>query len=156
MFTTLMFWLVGIAIILLCRKVCKRSRELQLHADELTREYYGLSSEVSDLGRLVRHTLPEMQISLLKQMNNLRFEPHMTIKHALAIHPDVNQVLDIGGGGCSGGGAYEHETIREAAEIQARSLDEVMQQLNGLLDGTTKVLPRSADGFVSLDSILSS
>lgn len=153
MFMTLIAWGLGVAVILLARKASKRSLELQQRVDDLTREYYGLSSEVSDLSRIARHDLPDLQVQLLRKMNKLRFEPHMTIRQALEIHPEVGQILEINGGGCSGSGVWEHETIHEASQLQGKELAVVMQQLNGLLDGTTKVLPKNIDGFVPLGSL---
>ncbi|MDP6505519.1 MAG: hypothetical protein QF886_17990 [Planctomycetota bacterium] len=153
MFMTLLAWGLGIAVILLARRASHRALDLQQRVDDLTREYYGLSTEVSDLGRTTRHSLPDLQVQLLRKMEKLRFEPHMTIRQALEIHPDVGQVFEINSGGCSGSGAWEHETIREASELQGRELDEVMLHLNGLLDGTTKVLPKNIDGFVPLGSL---
>ncbi len=150
---TLLAWGLGIGVILLARRASHRALDLQQRVDDLTREYYGLSTEVSDLGRVTRHSLPDLQVQLLRKMEKLRFEPHMTIRQALDIHPDVGQVFEINSGGCSGSGAWEHETIREASELQGRELDEVMQHLNGLLDGTTKVLPKNIDGFVPLGSL---
>jgi hypothetical protein len=150
---TLIAWALGIAVILLARKASNRSFALQQRVDDLTREYYGLSSEVSDLSRITRHDLPNLHVHLLRKLDKLRFEPHMTIRQALEIHPDVEQILELNGGGCSGSGAWEHETIREASELQGKELDEVMHQLNGLLDGTTKVLPKNIDGFVPLGNL---
>jgi len=148
-------WAVGIAVILLARKASNRAQDLQQRVEDLTREYYGLSSEVSDLSRITRNKLPDLQVQLLRKMDKLRFEPHMTVRQALDIHPDVGQILEINGGGSSGSGAWEDETIREASELQGKELDEVMQQLNGLLDGTTKLLPKDIDGFVPLTSLKS-
>tara|TARA_B100001013_G_scaffold341315_1_gene265670 strand:- start:366 stop:884 length:519 start_codon:yes stop_codon:yes gene_type:complete len=154
MILTVFTWAFGILSLVLVFQASKRGQGLQKRVDNVTREYYGVSGRISELARTFRNEMPAIQIRLRQQLGKLCFEPDMTIGMALQIHPDAGQVLGLeGGAGCGSHGGNEWETIDEIAAKSEKDTEEIIQQLNGLLDGTTKLLPKTAAGFVPLTDL---
>lgn len=145
--------LLGVCGLSLALATLRRARQLENQADEVTRVYYGLSGQVSELGRGLRSELPLLHIALRRRLGILRFEPGMTLKEVLMTHPDAGELLGlVAGGGAESTASGMPRTLREWAEVAERDLPTVLRQLNGLLDGSTKLLPKEA-GFVPLSSI---
>lgn len=134
-------------------------RQIENRADGVVREVYGVTGRVRDLDRELKSRLPAAQVAVRRRLGRMRFEPEMPVLLALLTHPDAALVLTLppSSAGCGPslpGPEEESESLRAYLESRGKDVTMTLQQLNGLLDGSTRLLPKTAAGFVSVSSIL--
>jgi hypothetical protein len=119
-----------------------RSQNYERHY-ELVDQIDRLRTEVKTLRREVRRAAGAPE----------RFTPDMTFAEAYDLHPAAQTVLaGFHIGGCNSCAVDEEETLAEGAAHNGASLDDLLQSLNGLLDGRPPAAPLpSRSGLIQID-----
>ncbi len=130
-----MQWLFVIPVVVLlaalwwlARSVVRLRREIGEAESRLARRFYTLQGRVSEMDSTVR----ELEFERRRQRGEIRFDQDTTIDDALSVHPKVREIFaafGITGGGCSGPGLDQSQTIAEACRRSSLDMRAVLGAL---------------------------
>jgi hypothetical protein len=103
--------------------------------DRYNRALYDANDQIRRLEEELADTAVQLRVELGRQQPAaLTFTPKMTVRAALAVHPQVEQILaGFHLGGCSSCAVVPDATLTQACREQGRDLEQLLQTLNALI-----------------------
>jgi len=135
---TILSWLaliLGIAAIgyawLLQQEVARTTRRL----DRYNRALYDANDEVRRLREELADNIAQLRVETMqKGSRSLAFTPQLTVREAMLLHPQAEQLLaSFHLGGCSSCAVDADETLAQVCREEGRDLTDLLANLNMLL-----------------------
>lgn len=141
---TILTWLallIGIVALgytwLLQQELARATRRL----DRYNRALYDANDEIRQLREIIADNMAQLRVEIKQgSQQELAFSAQMTVREALLVHPQVEQLLaTFHLGGCSSCAIEPDETLAQICRENGRDLPALLTNLNQLL------APQSAD-----------
>ncbi len=135
---TILSWLaliIGVGAVgyswLLQQEITRATRRL----DRYNRALFDANDEIRKLREEFADTVAQLRVEVLQPgAGPLAYTPQMTVREALLVHPQTEQILaGFHLGGCSSCAVEPDETLAQICRDQGRDLTELLQNLNLLL-----------------------
>jgi hypothetical protein len=123
---------LGAAFWLVARSFRKMEERVDAAESRLARRFYTLQGRVTEMGVTVR----ELDFERRRAAGEIRVSADMPLKELLDIHPKVREILTafgLTGGGCSGPGLDESQTLLDACRSQSLDPRSLIGALEGFL-----------------------
>jgi hypothetical protein len=154
---TMVIWVVvtvalGVAVVAL-GFVWKLNSELAVatrRLDRYNKALFDANDEIRRLREGVEEELAEVRVALRRQQGTAAFEPQMTVREALLVHPQVEQVLaSFHLGGCSHCAVEPGDKLADVCQEHGVELQALMGTLNLLTQGRNQAAGSQAESKVS-------
>lgn len=104
--------------------------------DRYNRALYDADDQIRRLREEVAESTARLRVELMQRTGAVAFAPHMTVREAQQLHPQVPQVLaGFHLGGCSSCAVEPDDTLAEACSEHGVDPAALLATLNGLLAG---------------------
>ena len=104
--------------------------------DRYNRALFDADEQFRRLREEMAESTARLRVDLMKRNGALEFAPHMTVREAQQLHPQVQQVLaGFHLGGCSSCAVEPDDSLAEICTAQGIELATLLANLNGLLAG---------------------
>jgi hybrid cluster-associated redox disulfide protein len=137
--TTIIAWLALLAAIAAGLYAWKLSGELATAArrlDRYNKALFDAGDEIRRLREQVAEETAQLRVQLRMQQGASTFAPEMTVREALLVHPQVEQVLaSFHLGGCSHCAVEPEDTLSHAATQHGVNLQALLDNLSLLTVG---------------------
>ena len=135
---TLLTWLallIGIGAFVYTWRLQQEMTRATRRLDRYNRALFDANDEIRRLREELADTLAELRVEALRQdLSTHTFTPKMTVREALMLHPQTEQILaGFHLGGCSSCAVELDETLAQICRDQKRDLTQLLQNLNLLL-----------------------
>lgn len=135
---TILSWLaliIGISALGYSWRLQQEMTRATRRLDRYNRALFDANDEIRHLREELADAVAQLRVERLHQgIGSLAYTPQMTVREALLVHPQTEQILaSFHLGGCSSCAVEPDETLAQICREQGRDLAELLQNLNLLL-----------------------
>jgi hybrid cluster-associated redox disulfide protein len=154
---TVIAWLALIVAVVALGLVWKLNSELATatrRLDRYNKALFDANDEIRRLREEVEENVASLRVALRQRQGTVAFEPEMTVREALMLHPQAEQVLaGFHLGGCSHCAVEPNETLAEACRQHGVDVQMLVGNLNLLVQAGQDVSANAANGAPQLVKI---
>ncbi len=135
---TILSWLallIGIGAVGYSWRLQQELARATRRLDRYNRALFDANDEIRKLREEFADTMAQLRVEMLHSVAGpLAYTPQMTVREALLVHPQTEQILaGFHLGGCSSCAVAPDETLAQICREQGRDLTELLHNLNLLL-----------------------